>query len=558
MIKRNKILTTITALCLLIVSCDSYLDPEPDNRLKFEDVIDNPVFAEGWLLKAYKNLPTNYNFDIDVASDDAVTNNPNSNINIINQGGWASNLNPLATWSKAYEMNLYLNTLIENVDKVIWFPSNATKDADFRKRINAEAHALRAWWNFSLLQAHAGPGTNGQLLGFPIVDKVLQPEDNFKLPRNTFKECVDFIIADCNIAIAGLPKQWQDGGNDPVLGVKNLNRVTGLAAMLLKSRVTLYAASPSYSASNAVTWEQAATYAADVITAKGGLTLSATDVTYYENFQSNELLWYSTRELNKRNWEQDNLPPSLFGIGRTNPTQNFVDAFPMIDGTPISLSGTYNPLNPYSQRDPRLAKYVIFNNQNFSGNAIKTYVNSGIDGLNNIASSTVTGYYIKKFMSPLVKLNPAGTISGADHFYTYARFTEALLNFSEAANEAGGPDNNIGGFTPRQIINAIRTRGGITSTAYVNSLTTTDAMRNVIRNERRIELSFEGHRFWDIRRWGLTNTIKESANGIRISEDQTMYTVFTANPRNYQDYQIYGPVPLSETQKYDLIQNNGW
>ena len=560
--KINKILiSTAAILSLLVISCENYLEPDPENRITYEDAINNPVFAEGWLLKAYKNLPTNYNFDIDVASDDAATNDLSSNIKVMNNGGWASNQNPLSQWTKAYEMNLYLNTLLENVDEVIWFPSNPTKDALFRERIKGETHALRAWWNFMLLQNHAGKGANGEYLGFPIVDHVILVGDQTDLPRNTFKECVDFIIADCNIAISNLPARWEDEGDpevDAVLGARNLNRISGLAAMLLKSRVALYAASPSYSAAGAATWQQAATYAADVIVANGGLNLLASDVTFYDNFQSKEIFWSSTKTSNKRDWEVANFPPSLFGNGETSPSQNFVDAFGMSNGIPIDESMSYNPNNPYVQRDPRLSKYVIFNNQVFSGKTIKTYVNSGIDGLNNLATSTVTGYYLKKFMDQNVKLDPSGSITGRDHFYTYARFTEALLNFAESANEVGGPDFSVSGYSAKQIINAIRQRGGITSSAYVDGITSMADMRTLIRNERRIELSFEGFRFWDIRRWGLTDVMSEDVMGMRISEDQTMYTPFSASLRIYQSYQVYGPVPLSETQKYPLIQNMGW
>ncbi|RXP62707.1 RagB/SusD family nutrient uptake outer membrane protein [Lutibacter sp. HS1-25] len=560
--KINKILISATAiLSLLVISCENFLDPDLENRITYEDAINNPVFAEGWLLKAYKNLPTNYNFDIDVASDDAATNDVSSNIKVMNNGGWASNQNPLSQWSKAYEMNLYLNTLLENVDKVTWFPSSESKDALFRNRIKGEAHALRAWWNFVLLQNHSGKGSNGEYLGFPIVDHVIVAGENVELPRNTFKECVDFIIADCNIAISNLPARWEDQGDtevDAVLGARNLNRISGLAAMVLKSRVALYAASPSYSASGSVTWQEAATYAAEVITANGGLNLSSSDVTFYDNFQSKEIFWSSTRISNKKDWEEANLPPSLFGKGETNPSQNFVDAFGMADGTPINESLSYNPNNPYNQRDPRLSKYVIYNNQIFSGKAIKTYVNSGIDGLNNLATSTVTGYYIKKFMDQNVKLDPSGSITGRDHFYTYARFTEALLNFAEAANEAVGPDNMVSGYSAKQIVNAIRQRGGINSTVYVDGISSKEDMRTLIRNERRIELSFEGFRFWDIRRWGLTDVMNQNVMGMRISEDQTTFTPFNVSPRIYSSYQIYGPIPLSETQKYPLIQNMGW
>ncbi|MGM8361874.1 RagB/SusD family nutrient uptake outer membrane protein [Flavobacterium sp. ARAG 55.4] len=556
--KYNKILITATAfLGLFVVSCESYLEPEPENRITLEDAIDYPVFAEGWLLKAYNGMPTNYNFSIDVASDDAGTNDLSSNINIMNRGGWTSAQNPLTIWSKAYEMNLYLNTFLEHADKVVWFPSDVTKNEVFKKRIIAEAYGLRAYWNFQLLKNHAGIGADGRYLGFPIVDRVIKPDEVNKLPRNTFKECVDFIVADCDKAIADLPSRWETAGSDPIMGSRNLNRISGLAARNLKSSVALLAASPSYSASGSLTWQDAADYAADVIIANGGVNLLASDVTYYENYQSKEIFWSSTRITNKSTWEKDNFPPSLFGNGRTNPSQNFVDSFGMADGKPIAGNPSFNPNNPYSQRDPRLAKYVIYNNLTFGTQAIKTHEGSGIDGIGSVATSTVSGYYLKKFLNPNAKLNPAGVITGADHFYTYSRFTEALLNFAEAANEVGGPDYNVKGFTARGIINAIRTRSGI-NTTYTATLTSKDAMRTLIRNERRIELSFEGFRFWDLRRWGLIDVMKEDLKGIRISTDQTTYTIFSVNPRSYQDFQIYGPIPLGETQKYDLIQNKGW
>jgi hypothetical protein len=560
-----KKLLALVVIINLIFSCDSYLETDPDNRLTEEQILADPSLAEGWLLKAYTGLPTNYNFNIDVATDDANSNNPGLNINNMNNGGWASDNNPLSSWNQSYNNLLYLNKFIENVDKVIWFPNDQVKNENFRKRITGEAKGLRAWYNFNLLQAHAGEGTNDVLLGFPIVDKVLNDTDNIKLPRNTFKECVDFIINDCDEAIQNLPARYI--GNDPVLGARNLNRINGLAVQLLKSRVALYAASPSYQTANASTWSQAAIFAAEVITSNGGLTLNNNDVTFYlavnAGSQPLDILWSSTIQPNVSGWESANLPPSLFGQGRTNPTQNFVDAFSMRDGTPISQSATYNPNNPYIDRDPRLNHFVIVNNSSFSGAQIKTSLTSTpdiqINALNSNSSfKTTTGYYLKKFMNPNVSLNPAGVIVGAPHFYTYARMTEAYLNFAEAANEAGGPDNDIMGFTPRQIINAIRTRGGITSTSYVNSITSKNQMRDLIQNERRIELSFEGHRFWDLRRWGLTNIISNNVNGIEITEDNMTFTNFEVGLRKYQSFQIYGPIPFSETQKYNLIQNKGW
>ncbi len=555
-------------LGLFLVSCDEFLEENPDNRLLDDEVVATPEIAEGWLLVGYDRLPTSYNFNIDVVSDDAATNNVGSNLNAMNQGGWNAALNPIGVWDQAYEVNLYLNTFLENADRVRWFADD-TMNENFSKRIVAEARGLRAYWNFQLLQAHAGVGSNGELLGFPIVDQVLDPQDNLEIPRSSFKECYDYILADCNAALVegGLPDRWTDSGVidiDRVYGARNENRINGLAVKVLRSKLALYAASPAYSDSNASSWEQAAQFAADAIQDYGGLNISPQDVDFYLRNNSTEVIWASTNAVNQRGMEGANYPPSLFGNGSTNPSQNFVETFPMRNGEPIEVSATYDPNNPYANRDPRLAKYVIYDGLSFDGKIINTRLNQdgvsnpNVDALAFNQNSTITGYYLRKFMNEDVNLPGNGQPQGASHFYTYARFTELLLNFAEAANEAGGPDFEIDGFTPRQIVNAIRTRGGINSTAYVDAITNTNAMRTLIHNERRIELSFEGNRFWDLRRWENTAAIDEDVQGIRISPDATNFEIFDASVRNYSPFQIYGPIPLSETQKYSIIQNQGY
>lgn len=147
--------------------------------------------------------------------------------------------------------------------------------------------------------------------------------------------------------------------------------------------------------------------------------------------------------------------------------------------------------------------------------------------------------------------------SGGLHYYTYARYTDVLLMFAEAANEAGGPDVNIGNYNARQVINALRTRAGITSSVYVNGLNKTQ-MTDLIRNERRIEMCFEEQRFWDLRRWKMVTEMKKPVSGVEISADGSTFKYLEVESRKYSDYQIYGPIPYGETLKYNLIQNQGW
>lgn len=548
-------LLAVLFFSLVFTGCQEYLEPNEDNRLTLDVVLTNPEFAEGFLMKAYKGLPTGYNFIEAVASDDAVTNDPGSNAVSMNSGGWNAQNNPVGKWDASFERILYLNTFLENMDGVEWSWENTMQNELFAKKLRSEAHALRAWYNFMLLQKHAGVGTNGELLGFPKVDKVLNQNDNYEIPRSSFTDCVNFIFDDCDEALANLPNNWEDTGDalvDQVMGARNINRITGMAVRLLKSKVVLYAASPAYSASG-FTMQQAASLAADVLNSGGGLSgLKASDLEFYNDPENSEIIWASSRQTNQTNWERNNFPPSLFGEGQTGPSQNLVDAFPAADGTPVASGASYE------NRDPRLAKYILFNGASYHGGTIYTYNGSGVDAAGTDKYSTKTGYYLRKFLQEGVDINPAlSSPVGGQHFYTYARYTEALLNFAEAANESGGPNQAIGGFTAREVVNAIRTRAGITETTYVDGLDQA-GLREVIRNERRIELCFEGHRFWDIRRWGLTNVMKEAAKGISIAPDQVTMSVVNVEGRNYDDHNKFGPIPYSETLKYDLIQNQGY
>ena len=357
-----------------------------------------------------------------------------------------------------------------------------------KKRLKGEALALRAWFKLRLLQHHGGKAEDGTLLGFPIIDKFLAPTDNWELPRNTYAECVQSIFADLDSAISNLPKTYADiAGNanyNATNGARYLNRVNGNAAIALKARTALLAASPAYSESSGVTWEQAATIAGPLVKELGALY--ANGKVFYRERTNKEIIW-NRSELQKRTWEQNNFPPSLYGLGRTNPSQNLVDAFGMRNGFPISdvANSGYSSANPYLNRDPRLADYIVFNASNFKSAAIFTYVDAPSNGINVLLNSTRTGYYLKKFMIENVSLTPGSTVNSG-HTYTLVRMTELLLNYAEAANEAWGPDDdrNGYGFTARSLISEIRKRGGITQPdTYLTSISSTADFRELIRNE---------------------------------------------------------------------------
>jgi hypothetical protein len=169
-------------------------------------------------------------------------------------------------------------------------------------------------------------------------------------------------------------------------------------------------------------------------------------------------------------------------------------------------------------------------------------------------------------LRPDVNLNPTA-LNTKIHIYNHVRYTELFLIYAEAANQAWGPDAdpNGYGFTPRTIIRAIRKRAGMTpaSDPYLASLTTKEALAGLIQNERRLELCFEGFRFYDLRRWKLNLT--ETAKGMEIINTVvnnipvTTYTQFDVEARNYQPFMYYAPIPNTEVLKNEnLLQNQGW
>lgn len=555
-------------LSLCFFSCENYFEPVNDNSLTEDIMLKRPTYAEGILLRGYVNLPNDYNFNSDVATDDAVTNLTGSSYTRMATGEWSSSYYPGNPWSSAYEQIFYINKFLDIYESVVWavdprYPQdyNNTRNTLHKKRFKGEAHGLRAWYKFQLLRYHGGKSSDGQLLGFPIIDKNISTSDNWKLPRNTFAECVESIFADLDIAISNLPDKYVNVGDpaiDDAMGVRYNNRINGKAARALKSRVALHAASPAYDQS--VSWADAAAISASLLKDLG--TLLSTGKTFYTTTDNKEIIWDRAFR-STRAWEQNNFPPSLFGSGRTNPSQNLVDAFPMKNGYPVthSLSG-YDSESPYSGRDTRFSDYIIYNGSLFKNATINTYIGADQNGIDVLLTSTRTGYYLKKFMLPGVTLNPTGPVS-ANHSYTLFRETEVLLNYAEAANEAWGPDGdpNSYGFTARSKIAELRLRAGITQPdAYLESITSKEEMRVLIRNERRLELCFEDFRFWDIRRWNDFATLQESVKGAYISLNEGVYSYDyrEVEKRTFSPYMIYGPIPYNETLKYEITQNSGW
>lgn len=556
---------------MFISACEGFLEPELDNRITYENLIENPGFAEGLLLKAYVDMPDSYNFSIEAATDDAVTNDFTNPFWKMGNGQWSSDNNPASVWTAAYNSIFYINEFLSIVHSVPWDLETEEIKEGHRRRLKGEAFGLRAWNEFLLIKNHAGPDPQGALLGYPIIRTNLSISDEYQLERNSYQECIDAIIRDCDSAIYYLPDEYIDIENNfeynITAGERWTNRINGKAVKAFKTRVLLYHASPAFNLEEAeARWIDAAIEAGNFLNTYGGLAaISPSGIKFWEYPSGGpydpEIIWATTTELSL-NLEKKYFPPSFFGNAEINPSQELIDAFGMLNGYPTEADEAgFIASFPYRDRDPRLNEFILYDNSVFDAKgSIRTHIGATPNGINVQSNSTRTGYYLRKFLIPTVSILPFE--AEAIHFYTHIRFTEVFLNYAEAANEAWGPDGSGSiGFSARDVVSALRERAGIAAPdEFLATISDKSSMRELIRNERRIELCFEGHRFYDIRRWKDIASMKSKVSGVFITPSfPAKFEYKSVETREYKDHMVYGPIPYNETLKYEkLQQNQGW
>ena len=583
------------ALGCTFSACDDLMEPAKENLNEFSSLYGTVNQAAHVLGNAYMKLqyPDYKNPDIqtDYATDDAVTNDDaNSFRKMTESGYWKSNNSPVNPWTDCYYTIQTLNIFLENVDKVNWSEDPVYAEM-IRDHMKGEALALRGIYHYFLLQVYAGK-VNGTLMGVPIHTASESGSSDFNQPRNTFEECYKQIMADFDEALELLPEVYVDLKSDAEVPAKykskgatsyDYNRaqganwsgkVDGRIIKTFKSFVSLMAASPAYEYES---WDNAAKYAGEIVKSLGGLSaLTANSIAWFNDRAYIEAqaaktipdvaIWWGGRE-DTNDPEKNYFPPSQYGKARCNPTQNLVDAFPMENGYPITESAShYDAANPYAKRDPRLLKYILVNEGTLASASkpiitgdYDTDTKTMIDGIEyENGKSTRTGYYMKKLLREDV-IAGGSSPSKQQHLMPRIRTMEVFLAYAEAMNEAQGPTG--GSPSAYDVIKKIREYAGITEgDKYLESIKTDkEKMRQMIRNERRINLCFENKRFWDLRRWNVN--LNETARGVKITKDgsKLKYEYIDVETRNFQDYQIYCPLPYGEIAKFPALQqNDGW
>jgi len=408
-----------------------------------------------------------------------------------------------------------------------------------------EARFLRAFFYFELVKRYKN---------IPLITEVLTTEEAINANQNTFDEVVNFIISECDAIALELPDDYSNFSD-----VAETGRATKGAALTLKSRMLLYAASPLHNTNNDISiWVDAASAAKSVIDLNV-YTLENNYSNVVNNFTSNELI-FERRQGNTNDFERRNFPVGYEG-GNTGtcPTQNLVDTYEMqSNGLAITdpASG-YDPQAPYSGRDPRLQQTIIVNGSNWKGQTVESFI-GGANG-RPITNATKTGYYLKKYVIEAINLSPTNTTS-REHTWVLFRYGEVLLNYAEAMNEAYGPENGAAfGLTALDAVNQVRQRANMPN--FPAGLSQSE-FRDKLRNERMVELAFEDHRFWDIRRWKIgqqtTNIfqmeITQNNGGNGFVFEKKLLEV-----RPYEERMNIYPIPQAELFKNEnLTQNTGW
>lgn len=454
-------------------------------------------------------------------------------------------------WNAYYAAIRSSNLFLEkySIERLKRFENNASYQQDLEKATlyPYEVRFLRAYFYFELAKRYRN---------IPLLTRTYDKDEINSVTQDSFETIINFIVDECDEISPFLPVSHRTFHSET-------GRVTKGAALALKSRALLYLASPLHNTTADVSkWEDAALAAGELIaqSKQGGWYFLDTNVDLFGNgndvLRARELI-FERRHPATSNFEERNLPIGFYSAKSGNtPTQNLIDAFEMSDGTTFDWNNPEHSSNPYSNRDPRLAKIVVHNNAMLQGNIVETYI-GGAHG-QPINGATLSGYYLRKYIDENVSLNPISPVNRPHHFVIF-RYSEILLNYAEALNEFKGPDYTDEQFTlsAREALNEIR---AFVRMPLITNDVSKEVFRERIRNERRVELAFEDHRFWDIRRWKIGDTVK-NIYGIRIEREASNYSYQKEliQTRTWDDKMYFYPIPQSEIFiNVNLKQNEGW
>lgn len=544
----------------LFTSCD-YLDFDEsvgyDNQQEVYAVFTR---AEQSLAQLYTYMESDFGA-IDGAMRDAATDDAqyvwsNSAVHTFNNGRWSA-VNPIdAQWQHYYQGIRAANQFIYHIEHTDYSKYEWNKDYEsWMKKLKfwvPEARALRSLFLLELGRRYGD---------IPLATEIYTEEDVNSVPKSTFLQIVAYIDKECSEAARLLPVDYMKEEG------RQSGRITRGAALAIRARALLYAASPLHNPSNDLErWKAAACAAYEIMQLKDGNTpvYELVEEESVNNLNSRELI-LERRMKASCAFEKLNFPIS-FDKGNTGtcPSQNLVDAFQTINGKDVYLTEDgwksndpqFDPHAPYAHRDKRFYKTILFDGAQFKGKTLDCST-GGEEGQPAVGASP-TGYYLKKYIREDVTLSPVE--KPMNHYWVLFRYAETLLSYAEAMNNAYGPDATAQPLTTSALeaLNRVRARAGM---PVLGSGMSRQEFQKAIERERRVEFAFENQRFWDIRRWKLGDTATEIC-GVKIDRQGSnkTYHRIVVESRNWDEKMNLYPIPMDELYKNKnlLPQNPGW
>lgn len=596
--KINKTLAILALVGGLQACNQDFLETTPNTEFSETAVWSDPALAETFINDIYFRLDeplSDGRMKANIVDEAHYRGNGGSrdfNNGLMTQDNllvWPSTLSRYRSWADLYKNIRYCNIFLEKVGEVP-FGTELIDGKTKKDRMEGEAHFLRAYNYFNLASVYGG---------VPIIESVYALDDDFQAPRNTFAETISFIVAELDKAAELLPVKHS---------ANNIGRATRGAALALKSRVLLYAASDLYNTdvfasfsnpelirytdSNRAQRWQAAKAAAKAVIDMGEYSLFRGEPSASDSVAQN-LVDLFLSKINEedifikffttpmaQNWGLYTSPNGYHGWGTNAPIGNLVDDYEMKDGTKFDWNNPAHRAEPYQNREPRFYATILYNEApwrirpvdaqgldpnnkvqtgswevwNASTNSVN--ISHGVDTRNSTIedwNGSYTGYYCRKYIDPNIDAQYVKQTAT----WRFIRYAEVLLNYAEACLELGEEEE------ARKYINMVRRRAGLPGLDESGS-----ALRDRYRNERRIEFAFEEQRFFDVRRWAIGEEayqpVKIAKVVYKLNDDKTTATRPTVShdvweSREWQDKAYFLPFMRDEMNKNSaLVQNPGY
>lgn len=553
--KFNKIaILLLSAGLLTTTSCD-FMDCDESDNYTLQEIQGSYNRVKQFVTSIYGYLPSDFcnmhGAMVDAATDDAIHVYESSAIQRIVNGTWSANYtvdDKFAYYYNAiHDANYYLTTL-SGLTFDTW--ENGDDYQDWMQNYDNYQYQVRflhAYFYFELVRRYQN---------VPLITKPLSQTETNQIEPSSAKEVLKFIINECTEIAPKLPIK-----STSIAQAEN-GRATRAMAMALKSRAALYAASPLYNTNgDNAKWTEAAKASHDIIASAGELGLGLD--TYANLFKSKN---YNSKEVilcrptgTSKTFEQANYPMGVTGGNTTTcPTENLASAFEMKDGRAFDWNDPTMKANQYKDRDPRFYLTIVHNGMLWPAKKAVDISEGGANGL-SLTNATTTGYYMRKYVDNSISFEAGSTTTATHHNWILFRYAEVLLNYAEAMIHVNGNcDYKDATYTmsAREALNAVRKRAGIPEVAACSQ----DDFLTRVKHERRVEMAFEGQRFWDLRRWkNLDETKNIYAVRITHHDGVLSYEKTLLSERSVSNKLYFYPIANVELFKNKkLVQNSGW